>query len=164
MDGGRRSSLVSNRRTSPLPALRILFCVDSIVPAAPTGRNSGPRLGPARSSRRALDPTEWSLAPSANHVKRGRFTFDTKRQPVSLRCPEHAKLRTWSGKWHFNTNSFPAQPHPPKDFEAEEHIGGLSFPPLLSPDVKRGCSGEQPKKPILTRSSSPAKKPWPAGA
>ena len=42
------------------------------------------------------------------------------------------------------------QPHPQGFHRRRGTRGGLSFPPLLSPDVKRGCSGEQPKKsPIL---------------
>lgn len=54
-----------------------------------------------------------------------------------------------AAKWHFNTNSLSCLP--PQGFHRLRGTrSGLSFPPLVSPDVKRCCSGEQfEKSPIL---------------
>ena len=94
VDGGRRSSLVSNRRTSPLPGLRILFCVDSIVPAAPTEPQFRPQTWPCqvpgelwilRSGHWPPVPTMW---------KEATLHLIQSVSRSHSRCPEHAKLRT----------------------------------------------------------------------
>lgn len=78
--------LVPNRRTLFLGGLGILLNGDSIVPAAPQSSDSGPTQ-PCQAPGELWILPEWSSASSASRVKRGHFTFDTKRQPVSFMVP-----------------------------------------------------------------------------
>lgn len=150
VDSDRGNSLVSNGRTSSFPGLRILFYGDGIVPAAPQRRNSGPMLGPVKfpvSSgfyRVVTGPQcqPYEKRPLYIWYKASARRIHGARNMLSSGCR--------AGKWHFNTNSLSCQPHPQGFCRLRGTCRGLSFPPLVSPDVKRYCSGEQPEKsPIL---------------
>lgn len=150
VDGGRRNSLVSNRRTSPLPAWESCSVLTVLFLLPPQSRNSGPRLGPAK----------FPESSGSYRVVTGPQCQPCEKRPLYIWYKASAGLihgarnmlssGRGAGKWHFNTNSLSCQPHPQGFHRRRGTRGGLSFPPLLSPDVKRGCSVEQPKKsPIL---------------
>lgn len=129
----------------------------------PQSRNSGPRLGLPKFPE-SSGSTEWSLAPSASHVKRGRFTFDTKRPRSHSRCPEHAKLRTWSWKVALQ-HKLPFLPTPPaRILQAERNTRRLVFSTPSLPRCQRGCSAEQPRKALFSSLLLTCPEAWPAGA
>ncbi|CAK6443845.1 unnamed protein product [Pipistrellus nathusii] len=88
--GGRGSSLAPNGSSSP-PALRIPLRGDNSVQAAlsllPTELQFRACAQPCQAPGELWILPEWSSASSASRVKRGHFTFDTKRQPVSFTAP-----------------------------------------------------------------------------
>lgn len=94
VDSGRRNSLVSNRRTSPLPGLRILFCVDSIIPAAPTERQFRPQAWPCQVPGELWILRSGHWPPVPNMWKEATLHLIQSISRSHSRCPEHAKLRT----------------------------------------------------------------------
>lgn len=142
----------------------ILFCVDSIVPAAPTGRNSGPRLG--LPSSEALDHMQVVTGPQCQPCeKEATLHLIQSVSRSHSRCRNMLSSGRGAGKWHFNTNSLSCQPHPQGFLQAERNTRRLVFStPSLPRCQERLFWGTAQEKPYSPRSSSPAKKPWPAGA
>lgn len=143
MDGGRRDSLVSNRRTSPLPAWESCSVLTVLFLLPPQSRNSGPRLGPAK----------FPESSGSYGVVTGPQCQPCEKRPLYIWHKASAGLihgarnmlssGRGAGKWHFNTNSLSCQPHR-KDFTGrEEHAEAClfhRFSPQMSREVVLGNS------------------------